>query len=97
MKVELSKKEIGVLIKCIDTAIMFYISHQWNTPSSEKRRSEGISLNKLKEKFCKAIIQEEKDNIKGGRPLKLERMDYMEKGASIGKTRECNRKEVNDD
>lgn len=96
MEVNLSKKEIEVLIKCIDTAIMFYISHQWVTYSEEtreKRKLEGISLNELKEKFCTAIMQEEEDNIKEGRPLKPERMDYMEKGASIGKASEYNRKE----
>ena len=67
MKIDLSKKEIETLIKCIDTAIMFYITHQWDTYSEEtreKRRSEGISLNELKEKFCKAIMQEEGNNIK---------------------------------
>lgn len=96
MEVNLSKKEIGVLIKCVDTAIMFYISHQWNNHSKdtrEKRRLEGVSLNKLKEKFCIAIMQEEEDNIKEGKPLKPERMDCMEKGASIGKASEYNRKE----
>jgi len=69
MKINLSKEEIGVLIKCIDTAIMFYITHQWDAYSDEtkeKRRSEGISLNKLKEKFCKAIMQGEGNNIKVG-------------------------------
>lgn len=69
MKINLSKKEIEVIIKCIDTAITFYISHQWITYSEEtkeKRRLEGISLNELKEKFCKAIMQEEGNNIKVG-------------------------------
>jgi len=67
VKIDLSKKEIETLIECIDTAIMFYITHQWDAYSEEtkeKRRSEGISLNELKEKFCKAIMQEEGNNIK---------------------------------
>jgi len=96
MKIELSKKEIEILIKCLDTAIMFYITHKWKI-YSKKEKLEGDSLNKLKEKFCIAIMQKEEDNIKEGRPLKPERMDYMEKGASIGKAREYSRKEGNDD
>jgi len=64
IKVNLTKDEIGVIIKCIDTAIMSYINHQWDTRPNERRRSEGILLNKLKEKFCKAIIREEENKIK---------------------------------
>jgi len=44
---------------------MFYITHQWDTYSEEtkeKRRSEGISLNKLKEKFIKTITKETDPN-----------------------------------
>lgn len=69
MKINLSEKEIGVIIKCIDTAIMFYITHQWDAYSKktkEKRRAEGISLNELKEKFAKALMQEKEDNTKSG-------------------------------
>jgi len=67
MEVNLSKEEIGVLIKCVDTAIMFYISHQWDAhPNEKKRRAEGILLNKLKEKFCKTLTKEEEYNIKIG-------------------------------
>jgi len=65
MKIDLSKKEIETLIKCIDTAIMFYITHQWDTYSEEtreKRKLEGISLNKLKEKFIKTIMKETDPN-----------------------------------
>lgn len=62
MEVNLSKDEIGVIIKCVDTAIMSYITHQQDTHPNEERRLEGISLNKLKEKFCKAIIQEEEED-----------------------------------
>lgn len=76
MEVNLSKEEIGVLIKCVDTAIMFYISHQWDTYSEEtkeKRRLEGISLNELKEKFCKTLMKEEEDNIKTGGAIQIEK------------------------
>jgi len=66
VKVNLTRDEIGVIIKCIDTAIMSYITyqHQRDTRPNEKRRSEGILLNKLKEKFCKAIIRGEGNKIK---------------------------------
>jgi len=58
MEVNLSEGEIGVLIKCIDGAIMSYINHQGDAHPSEKRRLEGVSLNKLKEKFCKTLMSE---------------------------------------
>lgn len=60
MKVNLSEKEIAVLIKCIDSAIMFWISHQFDLCSEEikeKKRLESISLNGLKAKFCNALME----------------------------------------
>ncbi|MCK4446978.1 MAG: hypothetical protein KAW56_07845 [Candidatus Marinimicrobia bacterium] len=65
MKIELSEKEIEVLIKCIDTAIMFYITHKWKI-YSKKEKLEGDSLNKLKEKFCITILERREMMIKIG-------------------------------
>jgi len=73
MKIELSKDEIAVLIKCIDSAIMSWIRYRFDLPGKKemrKRRLEGISLNELKEKFCKAIMQEKEDEKPAGRVIK---------------------------
>jgi len=82
MKIELSKEEIGVLIKCIDTAIMFYITHKWKL-YSKKGKLEGDSLNKLKEKFCIEIMKGEKMMIELGDKVKDTITDF--EGTAISK------------
>lgn len=66
MKINLTEEEMGTIIKCVDSAIMSYISHQRDARQSKKRRLEAISLNELKEKFCGAIIQEAENSKKKG-------------------------------
>lgn len=66
MRMNLTEKEMGTIIKCIDSGIMSFFHHRSDTNLSGERKSEAISLNELKEKFCGAIIQEAENSKKKG-------------------------------